>query len=57
MPVELNSLQVLYFLRAFEFAGGLVRMVFKVLYYSGPFLLILLIVLIASTNCYYVLFR
>lgn len=31
-------------------------MVFKVLYYSGPFMLILIIVLVASTNCYYVLF-
>ena len=50
-------MQLLYFLRAFEFAGGLVRMVFKVFYYTGPFMLILIIVLLGSTNCYYVLFR
>eukprot|EP00049_Salpingoeca_infusionum_P007130 m.116055 g.116055 ORF g.116055 m.116055 type:complete len:594 (-) comp13589_c0_seq2:1508-3289(-) len=50
-------LEVLYYLRAFEFTGGLVRMVFKVFYYTGPFMLILAIVLIGSANCFYVLFR
>ena len=49
-------IEVLYFLRAFEFSGGLIRMVFKVFYYTGPFLSILGVVLIGSTNCYYVLF-
>lgn len=50
-------LEVLHFLRAFEFTGGLVRMVFKVFYYTGPFLLILTVVLIGTTNCFYLLFR
>ena len=66
--------QVLYFLRAYELTGGLVRMVFKVyvsslnnqlelicpscsFYYTGPFMMILLIVLLASANCFYVIFR
>jgi hypothetical protein len=70
-------LEVLYFLRAFEFTGGLVRMVFKVsrcldcvsagashspssfqqvFYYTGPFLLILAVVIIGSANCFYLLF-
>eukprot|EP00043_Microstomoeca_roanoka_P008232 m.79420 g.79420 ORF g.79420 m.79420 type:complete len:1567 (-) comp14156_c1_seq5:209-4909(-) len=49
-------LEVLYFLRAFEFTGGLVRMVFKIFYYTGPFLFILIIVLLGTANCFHVLF-
>eukprot|EP00730_Choanoeca_flexa_P003264 TRINITY_DN11346_c0_g1_i2.p1 TRINITY_DN11346_c0_g1~~TRINITY_DN11346_c0_g1_i2.p1 ORF type:complete len:820 (+),score=150.12 TRINITY_DN11346_c0_g1_i2:141-2462(+) len=52
----LTWIQVLYFLRAYELTGGLVRMVFKVFYYTGPFMMILLIVLLASANCFYVIF-
>jgi hypothetical protein len=52
-----TSGQVLYFLRAFELMGGLVRMVFKVFYYTGPFMMILLVVLLATANCFYILFR
>jgi hypothetical protein len=47
----------MYYIRAFEFAGGLIRMVFKVLICSGPFLTILMIVTLGATNCYFVLFR
>lgn len=32
-------------------------MVLKVFYYTGPFMLILLIVLLGSANCFYVIFR
>lgn len=32
-------------------------MVFKVFYYCGPYLLILSVVLLGSTNCFYVVFR
>eukprot|EP00051_Salpingoeca_urceolata_P020402 m.305850 g.305850 ORF g.305850 m.305850 type:complete len:1526 (-) comp19613_c0_seq7:81-4658(-) len=48
-------LEVMYFLRALESTGGLVRMVFKVFYYTGPFLLLLSIVLFGSANCLHLL--
>lgn len=36
--------KVLYFLRAFKSTGALIRMIFKVLWLSVPFLFVLLIV-------------
>eukprot|EP00055_Hartaetosiga_balthica_P013124 m.65999 g.65999 ORF g.65999 m.65999 type:complete len:1782 (+) comp8174_c0_seq1:61-5406(+) len=60
IPMALGAflfwLEILYFLRAFEFTGGLVRMVFKVFYYTGPFMSLLLVVLFGSANCLFVLF-
>eukprot|EP00051_Salpingoeca_urceolata_P016732 m.224040 g.224040 ORF g.224040 m.224040 type:complete len:577 (+) comp18764_c0_seq9:185-1915(+) len=49
-------LQTLYFLRAFSFSGALVRMIFKVLFLSIPYLCVLTIVLLGVTNCFFVLF-
>lgn len=49
-------LQILYFLRAFEFAGGLIRMVFSIFAYTAPFLLILVIVVFGAANSFFLLF-
>jgi hypothetical protein len=43
-------IQGLYYLRAFEATGGLIRMIFKIFVYTAPYLLILLIVLLGAAN-------
>ncbi|EDQ85533.1 uncharacterized protein MONBRDRAFT_29209 [Monosiga brevicollis MX1] len=49
-------MQVLYFLRAFAATGALVRIVFRVLGRSMPFLFLLLLMMVAVTSASYVFF-
>eukprot|EP00045_Choanoeca_perplexa_P018224 m.282627 g.282627 ORF g.282627 m.282627 type:complete len:1666 (-) comp17752_c0_seq11:672-5669(-) len=56
LTIFLLWLQIFYFLRAFEATGALVRIVFRVLLLSLPFLCLLLVVMIGSGSCYYLLF-
>lgn len=49
-------MQTLYFLRAYESTGALVRMIFRVLGLSLPFLFILLLVVMASSSAFVLLF-
>jgi hypothetical protein len=49
-------MQTLYFLRAYESTGALVRMIFRVLGLSLPFLFILLLVVMASSSAFILLF-
>ena len=48
--------QLLHFLCAFEWTGAIVRMIFKVLQYSIPYMIIISIVLMGCANAYFILF-
>ncbi len=47
---------VLYFLRAFEFTGALVRMIMQVFVLALPYMFILMIAIFGVTNTFYLLF-
>eukprot|EP00048_Salpingoeca_helianthica_P006268 m.96577 g.96577 ORF g.96577 m.96577 type:complete len:1549 (+) comp13947_c0_seq4:32-4678(+) len=51
----LSWIQVLHFLRAFAWTGGLVRMIFKVLRQSIPYVAIIAIVLVGCSNAFFIL--